>query len=108
MAASRLDNSGVFRAVSIEAATDHLTFPPSSVRIRRNGIEFQSTKAFPVWTEMTVALKSPGEERKLKCTGVVVDCVGNRHTGYTVSLLFLNLSRQSQERLDALADSCRL
>jgi hypothetical protein len=34
---------------------------------------------------------------------VVVDCSGNRHVGYTVSLLFLNLSRQSQERLSALA-----
>jgi hypothetical protein len=108
MPASRLDNSGVFRPVTIQADTDHLVFPPHAVRIRRNGIEFQSAKSFPVWTEMTVALKSPGEERKLKCTGVVVDCVGNRHTGYTVSLLFLNLSRQSQERLDTLAGSCQL
>jgi hypothetical protein len=108
MAASRLDNSGVFRSLSIQAETDHLTFPPSAVHVRRNGIEFQSTKPYPVWTEMTVALKSPGEERKLKCTGVVVDCAGNRHTGYTVSLLFLNLSRQSQERLDALAGFCSL
>jgi hypothetical protein len=108
MAASRLDNSGVFRPFSIQPETDHLAFPPSTVRIRRNGIEFQSDKPFPVWTEMTVALQSPGEGRKLKCTGVVVDCVGNRHTGYTVSLLFLNLSRQSQERLDALAGSCQL
>jgi hypothetical protein len=105
MAASRLDNSGAFRPYSIQDGADHLALPPSAVRIRRNGIEFQSDNPFPVWKEMTVALKSPGEERKLKCVGVVVDCVGNRHTGYTVSLLFLNLSRQSQERLEALAGS---
>ena len=37
--------------------------------------------------------------------GVVVDCTGNRHSGYVVSVLFLNLARQAQERLTSLARS---
>jgi hypothetical protein len=105
MATSRLDQSRAFQPFSIEAETAHFTLPPSAVQIRRNGIEFRSPRGFPMWTEMTVALESSGPERKLKCTGVVVDCSGNRHVGYTVSLLFLNLSRQSQERLTALASA---
>jgi hypothetical protein len=105
MATSRLDNSGVFQPFSLQADATQSTLPANAVRIRRNGIEFHSDRAFPVWTEMTVALQSPGDGRKVKCTGVVVDCAGSRHTGYTVSLLFLNLSRQSQERLDVLANA---
>jgi hypothetical protein len=36
---------------------------------------------------------------------VVVACDGNRHSGYAVSLLFMNLSRQSTEQLSALASA---
>jgi hypothetical protein len=54
---------------------------------------------------MTVTLLSPGDTAKVHCTGVVVACDGNRHTGYAVSMLFMNLSRQAQERLSFLAFS---
>ncbi len=105
MATSRLDNSGVFQPFYIEAASTHFTLPPNAVRVRPNGIEFHSPKAFPVWHEMTVTLLAPGSDRKLKCNGVVVACDGNRHSGYAVSLLFMNLSRQSSEQLAALANA---
>jgi hypothetical protein len=36
---------------------------------------------------------------------VVVACHGNRHTGYVVSMVLMNLSRQAQQRLDTLAFS---
>jgi hypothetical protein len=103
MATSRLDSSGVFQRCFIQAEDVQFTVPPEALRFRRSGIEFRSPKAFPLWTEMTVSLQSPGNGRKLRCTGVVVACDGSRHTGYAVSLLFLNLSRQSQEHLNALA-----
>jgi hypothetical protein len=105
MATSRLDNSGVFQPFYIEAEAGRFTLPPSAVRVRPNGIEFHSPKAFPVWHEMTVAMQAPGSGRKLKCNGVVVACDGNRHSGYAVSLLFMNLSRQSTEQLSALASA---
>jgi hypothetical protein len=105
MATSRLDYSGTFQPFHIEAGSVQFTLPPSAVRVRPNGIEFHSPKAFPVWHEMTVALQAPGTERKLRCSGVVVACDGNRHSGYAVSLLFLNLTRQSSEQLTALASA---
>lgn len=103
MATSRIDYSGSFQPFHIEAESVRFTLPPNAVRVRPNGIEFHSPKAFPVWHEMTVALQAPGAVRKLKCSGVVVACDGNRHSGYAVSLLFLNLSRQSSEQLAVLA-----
>ena len=52
---------------------------------------------------MTVAHKGPLDPRKLNCTGIVVACPGNRHSGYLVSMVFMNLTRQEQARLDLLA-----
>lgn len=54
---------------------------------------------------MTVDLYSAADGKKVHCTGVVVDCQGNRHSGYIVSMVFMNLSRQSQQHLTKLAYS---
>ena len=105
MSTSKLDTSGVFQPVTVQGDQTQLSLPPDAVRFRKNGIEFRSPTPIPAWTEMTVTLQSPRDEKKVSCTGIVVACDGNRHTGYAVSMLFLNLSRQSQERLHLLAFS---
>ena len=79
--------------------TQCLTLPAEAVRIRKNGIEFRSRDSFQPWTEMTLSLQRTGETKKVHCTGVIVACDGNPIQGYTVSMLFTNLSRQSQARL---------
>ena len=102
---SKLDTSGSFQSFSLQAGEKELTIPRDSIRVRPNGIEFRCSKPIPAWKEMTVAFQSPGERTPIRCTGVVVACTGNRHSGYAVSMVFLNLSRQSQERMDLLAFS---
>ena len=87
----------------VETYERRFVVPSSLVSIRPNGVEFRSPQAFPVWTEMTVDLSAPGQRSGVRGTGVVVACDGSRHVGYAVSLLFLNLSRQSQERLRSMA-----
>src|SRR5512143_3166238 len=105
MAASKLDRSGIFQpAFVVQAGDKQFTLPPSAFRIQRNGIEFHCPTSLSLWTEMTVSLRPPGQNGSVKCTGVVVACDGNRHTGYQVSMLFLNLSRQSRERLSQLSE----
>jgi len=79
--------------------TQCLTLPAEAVRVRKNGIEFRSKDSFQPWTEMTLCLQRPDGSKKIHCTGVIVACDGNRHQGYTISMLFTNLSRQSQARL---------
>jgi hypothetical protein len=79
--------------------TQCLTLAAEAVRVSKNGIEFRSRDAIPAWTEMTLSLQRPGESKKINCTGVIVACNGNRHDGFAISMLFTNLSRQSQALL---------
>jgi hypothetical protein len=53
---------------------------------------------------MTVTLALP-REGKVHCTGVVVNCSGNKHLGYRVSMLFTSLTKQAQAQLNVLARS---
>ena len=103
MSARKLENSDLFQPVTVQSPATRLALAASAVRIRKNGIEFQSSAPIPAWTEMTIGLQISSDSPKLNCTGVVVACTGNRHAGYMVSILFTNLSRQAQARLETLA-----
>lgn len=103
MSARKIENPQLFETPSLQAQTTRLDLPAKSVRIRKNGIEFRAEAAISPWTEMTVALETPGDAKKVNFSGVVVDCTGNRLSGYTVSMVFTSLSRQAQARLSALA-----
>ena len=54
---------------------------------------------------MTVALQSPREESPIQCSGVVIACSGNKHVGYHVSMVFTDMSKQAQSRLNSMAHS---
>jgi hypothetical protein len=101
MSARKITNPELFQPVAVNAQT-RLDLPAGAVRVRKNGIEFRSDNVIPVWTEMTVAMQTPASSRKVNFAGVVVACNGNRHAGYTVSLLFTSVSKQAQARLSSL------
>ena len=105
MSARKIESLDVLQRqhVTVEARQTRLALSPDTVVFRRNGIEFRSITSFAPWTEMTVTLVSPGGHGKVRCNGVVVECRGDRHAGYVVSMHFTGLSRQSQERLNMLA-----
>lgn len=91
--------------VTVEARQARLTLSHDSVVIHKNGIEFRSPTPFSAWTEMTVAVESPLDGGRVHCTGVVIACTGNKHTGYHVSMVFTNISKQAQSRLTLMAGS---
>jgi hypothetical protein len=101
MSTSKLDTSGVFDQ-SGQKAEQRLTLCSNTLKFRRNGIEFLSHKPFPVWSEMTIDIESP-DAKKVRGSGVVVSCEGSKHSGYVVSFIFMNLSKQAQDRLAALS-----
>ncbi|HYV29993.1 MAG TPA: PilZ domain-containing protein [Candidatus Binatia bacterium] len=103
MSARKVANPELFQPLTVHAQTTRLDLPARAVRIRRNGIEFRADTPIPVWTEMTVAMQTPSDSRKVNFTGVVVACHGDRHTGYMVSLLFTSVSKQAQARLNSMA-----
>jgi len=103
MSASNVNSLDIFETIPCQNQTTSLSLVASDVRIRKNGIEFPTATPIAAWTEMTVEIESPLDAKRVRCTGVVVACNGNRHSGYMVALLFTNLSKQAQSHLNALA-----
>jgi hypothetical protein len=98
MPASRIDGRSFFSPLVVETGPDRLHVPGGSVRLRRNGVEFRSPRPFELWTEMTVSVDTPGCDSPSEGTAVVVACEGNRHQGFAVSVLFLDLETGSGRR----------
>ena len=96
MSARKIENSPLELSSS---TTQCLNVPSSSVRIRKNGIEFRNDEPFAPWTEMTVTLQGSGLARKVNFTGVIVACKGNPQEGFEISMLFTHVTRLSQARL---------
>jgi hypothetical protein len=105
MSAKKFESADSFQKVTVEGRQSRLELSPEMVVIHKSGIEFLSPTSFNPWTEMTVALQSPPDGSRVQCSGVVIACSGNRHTGYQVSLVFTGMSRQAQSRLNLMARS---
>jgi hypothetical protein len=103
MSARRIVSTGSLQQVTVEARQTRLSLSPNSVIIHKDGIEFRSATPFAEWTEMTMTLQSPADGGKVHCTGVVIACTGNKHSGYHVSMVLTGLSRQAQARLSTMA-----
>jgi len=106
MSAKKLESGDSFQQkITVEGRQSRLELSSESVVIHKGGIEFRSPTAFSPWTEMTVALRSPRDDGRIQCSGVVIACSGNKHAGYLVSLVFTGMSRQAQSRLNVMARS---
>ena len=105
MSAKKFESADSFQKVTVEGRQSRLELSDEEVIIHRGGIEFQSPIPFNPWTEMTVALQSPRDGGRVQCSGVVIACSGNKHTGYQVSMVFTGMSRQAQSRLSLMARS---
>jgi hypothetical protein len=103
MSARKVGSITSFQPVTLEARQSRLELSADSVAVHKSGIEFRSPTPFAAWVEMTVSLSTPGG--KLHCTGVVVNCSGNKHLGYRVSMLFTSITEQAQKQLNMIARS---
>ncbi len=106
MSAKKFESGDAFQQqITVEGRQSRLELSSEAVVIHKSGIEFRSPTPFNPWTEMTVALQSPRDGGRIQCSGVVIACSGNKHTGYQVSLVFTSMSRQAQSRLNVMARS---
>jgi len=106
MSAKQLTGADSFgQPVSVSARNVKLELSAETVSVHKSGIEFRSPTPFTEWSEMTVSLQSPLDGGKVACNGVVVACVGNKHSGYHVSMIFTGMTRLAQERLSMMARS---
>ena len=102
MSARKAINAGAAHHLTVEGRETRLTLSPDSVVLSRNGIEFRSAEPFSVWKEMTLTLQSPHGEGRVHCSGVVIACTGNKHSGYHVALVFTGMSKQAEMRLTSM------
>lgn len=102
MSARKINPANTDQHFTVNSRQATLTLSPEAVSIHKGGIEFRSQSAFPNWVEMTVTLKSPLDGATVNCTGVVVDCSGNKHVGYHVSMVFTSMSKQAEARLQTM------
>jgi hypothetical protein len=101
MSARKADDSKLLASTS-PSSQQCLTLAAGAVRIRKSGIEFRSEQPLEPWVEMTVSIQLPKETKKVNCRGVIVACNGNKRSGYQISMLFTDLSAQSQARLSSM------
>ncbi|HMO66591.1 MAG TPA: hypothetical protein PKE47_15445 [Verrucomicrobiota bacterium] len=102
MSAGKLERSAPDTAAFRKSA-DTINLAANAITFRKNGIEFTTSRPVNPWSEIAVGIECPVEQTRVSCRGVVVDCRGSRHAGYRVSLMFLGLTPQVQQRLDSLA-----
>lgn len=87
--------------ITLVGSQTSLSLSPESIVVHRGGIEFRSPSPFNSWTEMSLTLQTPVGER-IRCSGVVVSCTGNKHVGYHVSMVFTGLSEHAEAQLAAM------
>lgn len=103
MSARKIESvGGMGQHLTVEARQARLTLSPEAVSLHRGGIEFRSEKSFPRWIEMTVTIQSPHDGATVNCSGVVVDCTGNKHAGYHISMVFTSMSKAAESRLNTI------
>src|SRR5262249_27737949 len=105
MSARKAEAGSSIQQLTLDSRQTRLTLSPDSVIIHKSGIEFRSSSPFSPWTEMTMTLRSPRDGGSVHCTGVVISCTGNKHSGFHVSMVFTSMSKQAQARLSQLAYS---
>ena len=68
---------------------------------------FRSERRLAPWTEVEVEVEVPGEGQKrraIRCAGIVVQCEpSHRHTGYDITLLFLELNKRDLADLNKIS-----
>lgn len=89
--------------MTVVAQQAKLELSAETVSIHKSGIEFRSPTAFKEWSEMTVSIQTSATGESFSASGVIVACSGNKHSGFHISMLFTDLTPQSQARLSALA-----
>jgi len=104
MSAKKL-NGSFDTSFSVSTRDAKLELSANTVTVHKNGIEFRSHKPFTEWSEMTVALISPKDGRRLSCHGVIVGCSGSKHVGYHISMVFTAMSPETEKQLGSIARS---
>ena len=102
MGAKRLASSGNLNPLNIQSPETTLSLGAGQYTLWQSGIEFHSPKPLALWGEMAVEVTAIADQKKISANGIVVECRGNRHRGFAVTMVFMNLTKQAQGQLSHL------
>ena len=102
MGAKRLASSGNLNPLNIQSPETTLSLGAGQYTLWQSGIEFHSPQPLALWGEMAVEVTTLADQNKINAHGIVVESRGNRHSGYAVTMVFMNLTKQAQGQLSHL------
>ncbi|GDY22662.1 hypothetical protein LBMAG56_40090 [Verrucomicrobiota bacterium] len=88
--------------LNVQSPETTLSLGAGQYTLWQSGIEFHSPKPLALWGEMVVEVTTVADQKKINANGIVVECRGNRHSGYAVTMVFMNLTKQAQGELSHL------
>jgi hypothetical protein len=88
--------------LNIQSPETTLNLGAGEYTLWKTGIEFRSATPLKPWTEMAVQLTTVADQKNLRATGVIVDCRGDRHKGYHVTMAFMETTQAAQQQINHL------
>jgi hypothetical protein len=112
MGATKRDFSGVFDAELKGRRAQKAAVLDQAFHLSHRGITFSSDTFWPEWTEVGVEMRLPNKgarkDQQILCRGVVVECSRRQQgDGFEVALLFLDLPKRAQTRIDLIPPSVK-
>lgn len=102
MNAAKQDAATGLRPIELTVNTQRKPHTKNSIQFSPNGVTFPSHSYMAPFTEVRVQVKLPrnGSHHTVQCSGVVVECEGNKFRNqFQVSVAFLNLPKAVEHEL---------
>ena len=102
MGAKHIPSARDLNPLNVQSPETTLSLGAGEYNLWQSGIEFHSSKPLNLWSEMAVEVTTVADNKKISTNGIVVECRGNRHTGYACTLAFMNLTKQAQTEINQI------
>ncbi len=102
MGAKHIPSGRDLNPLNVQSPETTLALNAGEYTLWQTGLEFHSPKPLNLWSEMAVEVTTVADNKKISANGVIVECRGNRHQGYAVTMAFMNLTKQAQTQIGHL------
>jgi len=93
---ARIDPSAMCDSPEGGSLGNCVTLTKGTYKVRSSGLEFFSEKELELYTELSLSVEHPETHKVVNFSGIVINCAGNRHEGFLVSLVFTNITQEAQ------------
>ena len=102
MGAKQIPSARDLNPLAVQSPETTLSLGAGQYTLWQSGIEFHSAKPLTLWNEMAVEVTTTADQKKINVHGIVVESRGDRHGGYAITMVFMNLTKQAHGLLSHL------